>query len=127
MGVLIVIRFLNVLLAALVAGTVFGIFIGYNPVDLTYSAYVEQQQLVIGNLKVLMPVLVLITILLTGLSAYLQRSNKGVFLALLLVSGYPSFFICTSYILVAAFITVIIRDFKKEKLKRMRTGCRRMA
>ncbi|MBA4057607.1 MAG: hypothetical protein C0490_23030, partial [Marivirga sp.] len=72
-----VIRFLNILLAALVAGTVFGVFIGYNPVHLTYSTYVEQQQLVIGNLNVLMPVLGLITILLTGLSAYLQRADKG--------------------------------------------------
>ena len=76
------------LLAALVAGTVFGVFIGYNPVDLGYSTYVEQQQLVIRNLNVLMPILGLITILLTGLSAYLQRANKSVFLTLLLAAGF---------------------------------------
>jgi hypothetical protein len=47
--------------------------------------------------------------------------KTSVFLTLLFVSGYPSFFICTCYVLVAAFLVVLIRnkikginsDFKK--------------
>lgn len=83
-----VLRFFNVLLAAAVAGTVFGIFMGCNPMDLTYQGYLEQQQLLIRSLNVVMPVLGWITILLTCVSAYLQRDNKNIFLALLLGAGF---------------------------------------
>jgi hypothetical protein len=43
----------------------------------------------------------------------------AIFSSLLLVSGYPSFFICTSYILVVGFLTVLLRNFKKEKIKKL--------
>ena len=39
-----VVRFTNIVLAALVVGTMFGIWLGYDPARLTASAYVEQQQ-----------------------------------------------------------------------------------
>jgi hypothetical protein len=39
-----IIRFLNIIIAALLAGTSFGIWIGYNPLNLSPSTYIEQQQ-----------------------------------------------------------------------------------
>jgi len=39
--------------------------------------------------------------------------KTGIFLTLLFVSGYPSFFICTGYVLITAFVLVLI----KKKIK----------
>jgi uncharacterized membrane protein len=75
--------FANLLLAALVVGTMFGIWLGYNPADLSPRAYVEQQQHAIRALNVTMPVLGALTVLLTLASAFLARGNRGQ-LALLL-------------------------------------------
>jgi uncharacterized membrane protein len=69
-------RFANVLLAGLVAGTVFGIWLGYNPTSLSASAYIEQQQNAIRALNVTMPVLGAICIVLTIAHALLIRSNR---------------------------------------------------
>lgn len=82
------IRFLNLLLAALVAGTLFGIWIGYNPKNLSVSTYIEQQQAVISALNILMPLLGLITIVLTLISAFQQRQIKRVFLMLLIAAAF---------------------------------------
>ncbi len=82
-----VVRFLNIILAALVSGTVFGIFFGCDPANLSYETYVEQQQLLIRSLAVMMTILGWMTIALTCLSAYLQRDDRNVFLALLLAAG----------------------------------------
>jgi hypothetical protein len=38
------IRFLNIILVAILAGVSFGIWIGFNPMDLSPVAYLEQQQ-----------------------------------------------------------------------------------
>src|SRR5204862_107869 len=80
------VRFLNILLAALVAGTIFGIWIGFNPKELSSLAYVEQQQNAIRALNVLMPLLGLVTILITLLSAFLQRKEKSFFMPLLVAA-----------------------------------------
>ena len=77
------IGFLNIIIAALVAGTVFGIWIGYNPKDLSATAYIEQQQSAINALNTLMPLLGLLTILLTFFSAYLHKKEKSIFITLL--------------------------------------------
>src|SRR5687768_8192967 len=69
-------RFANVLGAGLVAGTVFGIWLGYNPASLSASAYIEQQQNAIRALNVTMPVLGAICIVLTIAHALLLRSNR---------------------------------------------------
>lgn len=88
-----VIIFFNLLLASLLVGTMFGIWIGYNPIDLSASAYIEQQQNTIRQLNVLMPLLGLVTIVVTLASAFLQKQNRMVFTgllisaALLIVSG----------------------------------------
>ena len=62
---ILIIRFLNLLMAGLIAGTLFGIWIGFNPQSLSAPTYVEHQQSVIKALNTLMPLLGLITIILT--------------------------------------------------------------
>src|SRR5882672_11398520 len=71
-----IVNFANLLLAALVVGTMFGIWLGYNPADLSSRAYVEQQQHAIRALNVTMPVLGALTVLLTLASATLARANR---------------------------------------------------
>ena len=84
---LLIIRFLNILMAGLIAGALFGIWIGYNPHSFSSGTYVEYQQSVIKALNTLMPVLGLITIVLTVISALMQRENKGVLISLLVAAG----------------------------------------
>jgi hypothetical protein len=87
------IRFINVILISLIAGILCGVWLGYNPKYLSAQTYVEQQQNVINAFNLLMPVLGLITIILTVVHAFLQKGNKTVFsmllaaAALLIVSG----------------------------------------
>jgi hypothetical protein len=79
-------RFLNILMAGLVAGTIFGIWLGYNPVNLSAAAYIEQHQAAVGALNTLMPILGFITIILTLTSAIIQKKNKTVFISLLIAT-----------------------------------------
>jgi uncharacterized membrane protein len=65
------------------AGIVLGIWLGYNPKSLSAPAYLEQQQNAIKTLNTLMPVLGLITNVLTLASAFLQKDNGPVFITLL--------------------------------------------
>jgi archaellum biogenesis protein FlaJ (TadC family) len=81
-----IIRFLNIILAALLAGVSFGIWIGFNPVDLSASTYVEQQQNMLRALKVLMVSLVFMAAILTIVSAFLQKNNRTVFITLLVAA-----------------------------------------
>jgi hypothetical protein len=81
-----IITYFNLILAALLAGTMFGIWIGYNPIDLSASTYVEQQQNMIRQLNVLMPLLGLVTIVITLISAFLQKQIKMVFISLLIAA-----------------------------------------
>lgn len=83
-----IIRFCNIVMIALVTGTIFGIWIGYNPKDLSAPTFIEQQQNAILALNTLMPILGLITILLTITSAYLQRKDKIAFFVLLVASVF---------------------------------------
>jgi uncharacterized membrane protein len=83
---IVLIRFFNIMMSGLIAGTLFGIWIGYNPQSLSDQTYIEQQQSVIKALNTLMPLLGLITILLTVFSAYLQKRNQPVFITLLVAA-----------------------------------------
>ncbi len=83
---LLVIRFLNIVMAGLIAGTLFGIWIGYNPQNLSAQTYVEQQQSVIKALNTLMPILGLLVIILTVISAFMQKGNQTVFILLLIAA-----------------------------------------
>lgn len=78
------IRFTNIFVTALVAGAMFGIWLGYNPHTLTASAYIEQQQNAISTLNVTMPILGAVCIALTLGQASLVRSTRSSFYLLLL-------------------------------------------
>ncbi len=84
---ILIIRFLNMLMAGLIAGSLFVILIGYNPQTWSGQTYVETQQSVIKALNTLMPILGLITIVLTLISAFLQKNNQAVFITLLIAAG----------------------------------------
>lgn len=73
-------------MAGLIAGTLFGILIGYNPQNLSSQTYIEQQQSLIRALNTLMPLLGLLTIVLTLVSAFLQKGNQTVFVILLIAA-----------------------------------------
>ena len=83
-----IIRFLNLLMAGLVAGTLFGIWIGYNPKNLSVNTYAENQQGAIKALNTLMPILGLISVILTVIAAILQKQNQYVFVILIFASGF---------------------------------------
>tara|TARA_R110002050_G_scaffold286468_2_gene436905 strand:+ start:17820 stop:18275 length:456 start_codon:yes stop_codon:yes gene_type:complete len=82
-----IIRFFNVIMAALVSGTIFGIWIGYNPKNLSAPTFIEQQQNVITDLNTLMPILGLAAILLTLTSAIRYRKEKKS-LKILLIAAF---------------------------------------
>ena len=81
-----IIRFLNIIIAALLAGTSFGIWMGFNPLNLSPSLYIEQQQNMIRALNILMITLVFSATIITIISAILQRGNKQAFIPLLFAS-----------------------------------------
>jgi len=83
-----IIRFLNIIMVALVTGTIFGIWLGYNPIGLSAPTYIEQQQNNIRALNTIMPLLGLITIVLTLISAFLRKKEKGVFILLLIATVF---------------------------------------
>ena len=81
-----IIRFINVILAALLAGVSFGIWMGFNPVNLSAATYIEQQQNTIRSLSTLMTSLVVIATVITVILAFLQRKNKVTFVTLLIAA-----------------------------------------
>jgi uncharacterized membrane protein len=82
-----IVHFANLLLAALVVGTMFGIWLGYNPANLSPGAYIEQQQHAIRALNVTLPVVGALTALLTLASAILVRSNRRQFVLVVAALG----------------------------------------
>jgi hypothetical protein len=80
------VRFLNILVVAMLAGMSLGIWIGFNPSHLSYPSYLEQQQHMLHSLKAFMISMVAIAISLTLLQGILQRKNKAIF-TMLLVAG----------------------------------------
>jgi uncharacterized membrane protein len=70
------VRFVSLLLTSLLVGTMFGIWLGFNPAALTFMAYVEMQQNAIRALNVSLPILGLACILLTVALAALTKDDK---------------------------------------------------
>lgn len=83
-----IIRFINIIMAGLIAGILFGIWLGYNPKSYSVSTYIEQQQGAIKSLNTIMPLLGLITIILTLASAFLQKDNKTIFILLIIATVF---------------------------------------
>jgi len=71
-------RFLLLILLSLLVGTMFGIWVGYNPASLSAPAYVEQQQNAIRAFNTLLPSIGAACILLTAGLAYRERSDSRV-------------------------------------------------
>lgn len=71
-----IIRFILVVLLALLVGTMFGIWIGFNPAGLSALAYVEQQQNAIRSLNTLLPAMGAVCVLLTVVLAFLSKGDS---------------------------------------------------
>ena len=71
-----IIQFSDIVLTGLIAGIIFGVWLGYNPEGLSAVTYVEQQQSTIRSLNVLMPILGLISIILTVFYAIICKREK---------------------------------------------------
>lgn len=73
------VRFVLLMLVALLVGTMVGIWVGFNPAGLSSSAYVEQQQDAIRAFNVLLPAVgagcVLLALLLAFMSSGDPRSR----------------------------------------------------
>jgi uncharacterized membrane protein len=69
------IQFADLLLASLVIGAMFGVWLTFNPAGLDAATYVTQQQGGIRSLNVIMPILGGLTILLTVTSAVVSRDH----------------------------------------------------
>ncbi|MEO8764036.1 MAG: DUF1772 domain-containing protein [Ginsengibacter sp.] len=82
----IILRFLHVVISGLLAGILLAISLGYNPKNLSATTYIEQQQNAIRALNTLMPLIGLVTIILTLVSASMQKDNKAVFAILLIAA-----------------------------------------
>ena len=70
-------RFVSLLLTSLLVGTMFGVWLGFNPTALTATAYVEMQQNAIRALNVSLPVLGATCILLTAILAVLTKDRAS--------------------------------------------------
>lgn len=68
-------RFLLLLVMALLVGTMFGIWVGYNPASLSVTAYVEQQQNAIRSMNTLLPIMGAVCIALACLLAWFSKSD----------------------------------------------------
>lgn len=71
------VRFLQLYLGALVVGTMFAVYAGYDPRGFSYATYVEQHQGAVAGLNVLIPALAGAMIVLTLLLAYLLKGRPG--------------------------------------------------
>jgi hypothetical protein len=80
-------RFVCVLVTAILAGVSIGIWVGFNPMGLSTATYVEQQQNMLGHLRVLMVVLVVFATFLSVVLAVLQRFDRPVFWSLVAASA----------------------------------------
>ncbi len=81
-------RFLLLFTGALVVGSMFAIWAGYDPRGFSYVTFVEVHQNAVRGLNVVLPVLGLDTIVLTLLLAYLQRAWKSQLVLLLVAAGF---------------------------------------
>jgi uncharacterized membrane protein len=70
-----IIRFVDILLMSLLVGTMFGIWLGFNPSGLSASTYVEQQQNAIRALNTILPALGAVCIVLTAALAALSKHD----------------------------------------------------
>lgn len=85
-------RFTNIILAALLAGTSFGIWMGLDPSRYAPSTYLEQQNHLVASLNTLMVSLVVAATIVSAVTAYLHRQDKMVFASYVVAAA--SFGLC---------------------------------
>lgn len=73
-----IIRFVLLVLMALLVGSMFGILIGYNPASLSASAYVEQHQNAVRSFNTLFPVMGAICIVLIVILAFRSGTQRPI-------------------------------------------------
>jgi uncharacterized membrane protein len=71
-----ILRFANVILAALLAGTSFGIWFGFDPSRFSAPVFIEQHQAIVRSLGFILTTMVILAAIVTALAAYHQRGNK---------------------------------------------------
>ncbi|MBK7381801.1 MAG: DUF1772 domain-containing protein [Flavobacteriales bacterium] len=76
-------RFLQLMIGALVVGTMFAVWAGYDPRGFSYTTYVEQHHNAVRGLNVLIPALAMLTTVLTLFAAWLQRAWRSQVMILL--------------------------------------------
>lgn len=81
-----IIRTLALITAGLVAGSMFGIWRGYDPSALSATASVEQHQQAVRGLNVLLPILGAVTIVLTIAIAVQVRQQRMALLTFVLAA-----------------------------------------
>lgn len=81
-----VVDFLSLLFAALVVGSMFGLWLGLNPTGLAAPVYIAQHQQLVRGLNVALPAMGAIAIVFTLAAAYLARQQPAR-LSLLLVGA----------------------------------------
>ena len=80
-------RFANLLLAALVTGAMFGLWLAFNPRSgLDGSGYIVIHQQSVRGMNTAMPILGLVTIVTTIAVAYLTRDDKTRFVMLIMAA-----------------------------------------
>ena len=82
----IALRFSSLFLTALLVGTMFGIWLGFNPAALSAGAYVEMQQNTIRALNVVLPALGMVCIVLTMALAVVTKGDRRARLLLVLAA-----------------------------------------
>jgi uncharacterized membrane protein len=70
-----IVRFVLLVVLALLVGTMFGIWVGFDPAGLSASAYVEQQQNAIRSLNTLLPAMGAVCIVLAVALAVLAKGD----------------------------------------------------
>jgi uncharacterized membrane protein len=70
-----IVRFVDLLLMSLLVGTMFGIWLGFNPSKLSAATYIEQQQGTIRAFNTLLPLLGAACVLLTAAMAVLTKND----------------------------------------------------
>ncbi len=84
----VILRFVNLLLAALVAGSVFGIWVSFNPMSLSSASYVEQHQSLVKGFNTLLPSLGGVIIVASFWIAYLNKANQSVMILFLMAAVF---------------------------------------
>ena len=83
-----VIYSINILLFSLVVGSMFAIWYGLNPNQLSYPDYLIHQQQLIKQLNVKLPLLAAVAIILTIISAILSRGDKTTLMLLIVAAVF---------------------------------------